>query len=75
MEESIKDLVYGTDDDFIRNYSILSNKRFYIECGKDWRVIDRVSSFQQFKFSSVVFADLVSVCNAMNNTLNPRPTL
>jgi len=75
MEVSIKDLVYGTDDCFMENYSILNNKRFYIEGGKDWRVIDRVNSFQEFNFVSVVFADLVSVCNAMNNVFNPKPTL
>ena len=72
MPKSLEELVWGTAEDFNKIYSIENGKRFYITGGGNWRVRDRVNSFSEFYFSSVVLADLKKVCSAMNRAFNQQ---
>jgi hypothetical protein len=72
MTKSLKELVWGTAEDFDKVYSIYNGKRFYITGGDTWRVRDRVNSFSEFYFSSVVLADLKKVCSAMNRAFKQQ---
>ena len=67
MPKSINKLVYGTEENFEKNYSRNNNKRFYVGIvANEWRVYDRLNS-NGFYFNSVIFADLLAVCDAMNS--------
>jgi hypothetical protein len=67
MPKTIEELVFGTEENFVKNYSRDNNKRFYVAMGAgDWRVYDKLKS-NGFYFNSVIFADLLAVCYAMNS--------
>ena len=65
--KTIEELVYGTKENFVKNYSRDNDKRFYVGiAASNWRVYDRLNS-NGFYFNSVIFADLLAVCDAMNS--------